>query len=223
MFYVVHAQIDVTLAPTATPTSKRPQRCWFSNTDGVRRGARRRSTVAMATALSCRQPPVDSGRTRATPGGKTREVIRALVGAQGPSPEGRIPFLDAAKSVLASTLRTSRAMDDQFIGAEHIVLGVTFARNDLAVQVLTAMDVDIPALHHIGSAPARRRRRYRPTSRRRRCVDVSNETPRSAIPPGLRQRSAALVATTGCMAPVVQARPLRRSISAFERLSATAT
>ena len=176
------------------------------------------------------RPPCPVGSRLSTVGALGPHLVARRVRSSGrssahggPSPEGRIPFLDAAKSVLASTLRTSRAMDDQCIGAEHIVLGVTFARNDLAVQVLTAMDVDIPALHHIGSAPARRRRRYRPTSRRRRCVDESNETPRSAIPPGLRRRSAALVATAGCTAPVVLARPLRRSISAFERLSATAT
>lgn len=77
---------------------------------------------------------------------RAREVIRALVGAEGPSPEGHIPFSSAAKSVLASTLRTSKAMDDQHIGPEHIIIGVTYTRDVLTAQVLSAMDVDLPAL-----------------------------------------------------------------------------
>src|SRR5262249_42440482 len=48
-------------------------------------------------------------------------------------------------------------------------------------------------------------------------VDESNEKPDAQFRPGLRQRSAALMANTGCTEPVVPARRLLRIASASER------
>jgi ATP-dependent Clp protease ATP-binding subunit ClpC len=75
-----------------------------------------------------------------------RAAVRALVGADGPAPGGHIPFSTAAKVALESSLRTALAMGENFIGAEHIVLGVTFAQDDVTARVLSALKVDVPAL-----------------------------------------------------------------------------
>ncbi len=57
-----------------------------------------------------------------------------------PSP-GRIPFTPRAKKVLQLALRESRALRHEYIGTEHILLGLVREREGLAAGMLAERDV----------------------------------------------------------------------------------
>lgn len=63
---------------------------------------------------------------------------------RGPSPADlpKLPFTPRAKKVLELALREALQLSDRSIRTEHLLLGVVREGQGVAVQVLTALDVD---------------------------------------------------------------------------------
>jgi ribosomal protein S18 acetylase RimI-like enzyme len=65
-----------------------------------------------------------------------RARVQTIIGRGDGVPAGSIPFTPRAKKVLELSLRESRRMGHDYIGTEHILLGLTAERDGVAAQVL---------------------------------------------------------------------------------------
>jgi hypothetical protein len=65
-----------------------------------------------------------------------REQVRALVGAGKSTPTGHIPFTPPAKKVLELSLREALALKKEYIGTEHILLGLLHEAHGAGAQIL---------------------------------------------------------------------------------------
>ena len=65
-----------------------------------------------------------------------REQVRALVGAGKSTPSGHIPFTPPAKTVLELSLREALALKKEYIGTEHILLGLLHEGHGAGAQIL---------------------------------------------------------------------------------------
>jgi ATP-dependent Clp protease ATP-binding subunit ClpA len=72
----------------------------------------------------------------------TVEVVRAdverIIGEVAGEPEGRIPFTPRAKKVLELSLREALKLSHNYIGTEHILLGIVTEGQGVAAQILTS-------------------------------------------------------------------------------------
>jgi ATP-dependent Clp protease ATP-binding subunit ClpC len=59
------------------------------------------------------------------------------------APSGRIPFAEPTKDVLRLALDESRALGHNYIGTEHIVLGLIREGDGVAAHVLSAVGADL--------------------------------------------------------------------------------
>ncbi len=66
----------------------------------------------------------------------TREEVRAIVGTGTLAPSGHIPFTPRAKKTLELSLREALQLHHNYIGTEHILLGVIRQDDGVAAQVL---------------------------------------------------------------------------------------
>src|SRR6266851_3754934 len=92
-----------------------------------------------------------------------RQQVEEIIG-QGPrAPSGHIPFTPRAKKVLELSLRESMQLGHNYIGTEHILLGLLREGEGVAAQVLVRLGADlnrvrqqvIQLLHgHQGEEPA---------------------------------------------------------------------
>ena len=75
--------------------------------------------------------------------GISREAVRAqveeIIGHGGSSPSGHIPFTPRAKKVLELGLREALQLGHNYIGTEHILLGLIREGEGVAAQVLDKM------------------------------------------------------------------------------------
>jgi Clp amino terminal domain, pathogenicity island component len=72
-----------------------------------------------------------------------REQVEEIIGqGQEPSPE-RIPFTARAKKVLELSLREAMQLGHNYIGTEHILLGLIREGDGVAAQVLAGLGADI--------------------------------------------------------------------------------
>jgi len=67
-----------------------------------------------------------------------REQVRALVGGGKSTPTGHIPFTPPAKKVLELSLREALALKKEYIGTEHILLGLLHEGHGAGAQILAA-------------------------------------------------------------------------------------
>jgi ATP-dependent Clp protease ATP-binding subunit ClpC len=65
-----------------------------------------------------------------------RRRVEDMIGRLGGVPSGHIPFTPRAKAVLELSLRESLRLNDDHIGAEHILLGLVREGEGVAAQVL---------------------------------------------------------------------------------------
>jgi hypothetical protein len=71
-----------------------------------------------------------------------RQQVEEIIG-QGPhKPSGHIPFTPQAKKVLELALRESRQLRHNYVGTEHILLGLIREGNGVAALVLVSHDAD---------------------------------------------------------------------------------
>jgi ATP-dependent Clp protease ATP-binding subunit ClpA len=72
-----------------------------------------------------------------------RAKVEAIVGVGSSSPTGHIPFTPRARKALENALREALQLGDNFIGTEHLLLGLLRERQGVAVQVLHDLGADL--------------------------------------------------------------------------------
>jgi hypothetical protein len=75
-----------------------------------------------------------------------RARVEAIIGEGASSPSGHIPFTPRAKKVLECALREALQLGHNYIGTEHILLGLIREGQGVAAQVLVEMGVDLPLI-----------------------------------------------------------------------------
>ena len=122
----------------------------------------------------------------------TAEEVRAqlaiLVGWGDEVATGQIPFTERAKHVLEQALREALAIGHNYIGTEHILLGLTREPTGVGARILLALGVDGKAIRQAtiallagqgsGSVPASRSVSARRTALSVRAVRSGAESPR---------------------------------------------
>jgi Clp amino terminal domain, pathogenicity island component len=77
-----------------------------------------------------------------------RHQVEEIIG-QGPaSPSGHIPFTPRAKKVLELSLREALQLGHNYIGTEHILLGLLREGDGVAAQVLVGLGADLNRVRH---------------------------------------------------------------------------
>ena len=66
-----------------------------------------------------------------------REEVTAIIGTGSKAPSGRIPFTPRAKKILELSLREALQLHHNYIGTEHILLGLVREGEGVAAQILT--------------------------------------------------------------------------------------
>jgi ATP-dependent Clp protease ATP-binding subunit ClpC len=74
-----------------------------------------------------------------------QQVMEGVGRGDSPSPR-RIPFSARAKKVLELSLREALALDHEYIGTEHILLGIVREGEGLAAKILVGLGVDLSNL-----------------------------------------------------------------------------
>lgn len=71
---------------------------------------------------------------------QTRVAVEAIIGRGDEPPSGHIPFTPRAKSVLEHSLRAALEMNHNYIGTEHLLLGLLSEPQGVACTVLVQND-----------------------------------------------------------------------------------
>ncbi|MEJ1731041.1 Clp protease N-terminal domain-containing protein, partial [Escherichia coli] len=72
-----------------------------------------------------------------------REQVEELIGEGTYVPTGHIPFTPRAKKVLELSLREALQLGHNYIGTEHILLGLIREGEGVAAQVLLNLGADL--------------------------------------------------------------------------------
>jgi ATP-dependent Clp protease ATP-binding subunit ClpC len=73
---------------------------------------------------------------------QVRERIAEIVGRGEGSPSGQIPFTPRAKKALELSLKESLSLGQEFIGTEHVLLGLLRETDGVAARILLDADID---------------------------------------------------------------------------------
>jgi ATP-dependent Clp protease ATP-binding subunit ClpA len=73
-----------------------------------------------------------------------REQVTRIVGEGDETSHGQIPFTPRAKKVLELSLREALAVGHNYIGTEHILLGLARENDGVASRILLALGADAP-------------------------------------------------------------------------------
>ena len=74
-----------------------------------------------------------------------RAQVEEIIGHGGQAPSGHIPFTPRAKKVLELSLREALQLGHNYIGTEHILLGLIREGEGVAAQVLVKLGADLVA------------------------------------------------------------------------------
>ncbi|HLF43105.1 MAG TPA: Clp protease N-terminal domain-containing protein, partial [Acidimicrobiia bacterium] len=72
-----------------------------------------------------------------------RDEVVKIIGQGQQSPSGHIPFTPRAKKVLELSLREALQLGHNYIGTEHILLGLLREEEGLAARVLESLDITV--------------------------------------------------------------------------------
>src|SRR5207247_2361941 len=72
-----------------------------------------------------------------------RSRVEDIIGKGGAPPSGHIPFTPRAKKVFELSLREALQLNHNYIGTEHILLGVIREGEGVAAQVLVKLGADL--------------------------------------------------------------------------------
>jgi ATP-dependent Clp protease ATP-binding subunit ClpC len=91
-----------------------------------------------------------------------RQQVEEIVGKGQEAPSGHIPFTPRAKKVLELSLRESLQLSHNYIGTEHILLGLIREGDGLAAQILVRLGADLAevreqVLRQLADQPAEQR------------------------------------------------------------------
>lgn len=75
-----------------------------------------------------------------------REQVEEIIGQGTEAPSGHIPFTPRAKKVLEYSLREALQLGHNYIGTEHILLGLIREGDGVAAQVFTNLGADLPSV-----------------------------------------------------------------------------
>ena len=75
-----------------------------------------------------------------------RGQVEEIIGQGGNSPSGHIPFTPRAKKVLELSLREALQLGHNYIGTEHILLGLIREGEGVAAQVLVKLGADLASV-----------------------------------------------------------------------------
>ena len=75
--------------------------------------------------------------------GAVRQQVEEIIGRGQEAPTGPVPFTPRAKKVLALSLRESLQLGHNYIGTEHILLGLLREGDGVAAQVLVRLGADL--------------------------------------------------------------------------------
>ncbi len=78
-----------------------------------------------------------------------RAEVKKIVGQGGHAPTGHIPFTPRAKKVLELSLRESMGLGHNYIGTEHILLGLVREGEGVAAQVLVKLGADLNRVRQV--------------------------------------------------------------------------
>ena len=77
-----------------------------------------------------------------------RGQVEEVIGPGAKAPSGHIPFTPRAKKVLELSLREALQLNHDYIGTEHILLGLIREGEGVAAQVLVNLGVDLSSVRH---------------------------------------------------------------------------
>jgi ATP-dependent Clp protease ATP-binding subunit ClpC len=72
-----------------------------------------------------------------------RQQVEEIIGQGQQAPSGHIPFTPRAKKVLQLSLREAEQLGHNYIGTEHILLGLIREGDGVAAQVLVKQGADL--------------------------------------------------------------------------------
>ena len=72
-----------------------------------------------------------------------RQQVEEIIGQGQQAPSGHIPFTPRAKKALDLALREAQQLGHNYIGTEHLLLGLIRERDDVAAQVLVNLGADL--------------------------------------------------------------------------------
>jgi ATP-dependent Clp protease ATP-binding subunit ClpC len=72
-----------------------------------------------------------------------RQQVEEIIGQGQQAPPGHIPFTPRAKKVLELSLREALQLGHEYIGTEHILLGLIREGDGVAAQVLVKLGADL--------------------------------------------------------------------------------
>ena len=72
-----------------------------------------------------------------------REIVQGTIGPVGSGPPGSPPFTPRAKKVLELSLREALQLGHNYIGTEHMLLGLVREGEGVAAQVLESLGADL--------------------------------------------------------------------------------
>jgi ATP-dependent Clp protease ATP-binding subunit ClpA len=75
-----------------------------------------------------------------------RAEVETLIGRGSSTPSGHIPFTPRAKKVLELALREALALNNSYIGPEHILLGLIREADGIGAQILARFAFPLPDL-----------------------------------------------------------------------------
>jgi hypothetical protein len=78
-----------------------------------------------------------------------RAQVREIIGDGVTAPSGHIPFTPRAKKVLELALREALQLDHNYIGTEHILLGLVREGQGVAARVLGNLGADLGRVRHV--------------------------------------------------------------------------
>jgi ATP-dependent Clp protease ATP-binding subunit ClpA len=73
-----------------------------------------------------------------------RSQVEEVIGQGQRAPTGHLPFTPRAKKVLELSLRESQQLGHDYIGTEHLLLGLVREGEGVAAQVLIRLGADLP-------------------------------------------------------------------------------
>jgi ATP-dependent Clp protease ATP-binding subunit ClpC len=77
-----------------------------------------------------------------------RQQVEEIIGQGQQAPSRHIPFTPRSKKVLELSLREARQLGHNYIGTEHILLGLIREGEGVAAQVLAKLDANLPTLRN---------------------------------------------------------------------------
>jgi hypothetical protein len=81
--------------------------------------------------------------------GAARLQVEEIIGRGGQAPSGHIPFTPRAKQVLELSLREAIQLGHNYIGTEHVLLGLVREGQGVAAQVLARLGADLSRLRQV--------------------------------------------------------------------------